>query len=545
MDNYNVLRYKLVAILLLFFPVIVATGSESAYKFRIYLKDKGETQFSTENPHDYLSQKAIDRRLRQNILIDKTDLPISPQYISRIEALGCEVVAKSKWLASVTVHCEDSLLVEEIKGLDFVKGAVLVWKKQSLQKSAKRSTYSRVAKESFEEYYQAAYEQIAIHNGDSLHRAGFRGAGMEIAVIDAGFKDLDENALLENITVKGRKNFIYSKDDAYEVDHGLRVLSCMATNLPGIYIGTAPDAQYWLFQTENPVSEYPVEEDYWVTAAEYADSVGVDMINSSLGYSSFDDSKMNYTYSQIDGNTIFVTKGAAMASDKGILIVSSAGNEGSNTWRHITAPADAKDVLTVGAIKKDSLLIPFSSRGPTVDFRIKPDVVAVGSSASTVTVSGNIGDTSGTSFSSPIMCGLVACLWQAYPNLTNKELIEIVRKSSNKYLEPDNNYGYGIPDMIKAMDLAKETEQTAVSQFSQLNENIRILFDSTGYIRIMNDLDDNLYYTVHIYSVDGKRIITDTFRGKEKVYQLEKRKNALYIVNVRSKSFSVTGKGFF
>lgn len=537
------LKYKLISCFLLLSAALFASEGSAAFKFRVYLADKNGTQFHVDNPQKFLSEKAIERRRIQNIPIHESDLPVSSQYISQLEALGCVVVAKSKWFNTVTVHSVDSTIVEDIKELSFVKDAILVWKRGEAKVRKQDSRILR-SKSEHSEYYGSASNQIVIHNGDSLHRAGFRGNGMEIAVIDGGFKGLDDNALLENILVKGRKSFIYSEDDAYEIDHGLRVLSCMATNLPSFYVGTAPEAQYWLLQSENPASEFPVEEDYWVAAAEFADSVGVNVINSSLGYSVFDDSSMNYQYSQFDGKTAFITKAATMAADKGILVVSSAGNEGAKEWRYITAPADSEGALIIGAVGKDSLIASFSSRGPTADLRIKPDVMAVGYRASTLTWDGYIGDASGTSYSSPIMCGLVTCLWQAYPSLTNKQLMQVVLESSDRYLNPDNNYGYGIPDMVKAMKIA-EMQTKIEPSVIKMNSNVKVTSDKSGNIHIVKNTDDTSSYKIHIFSIDGKTIISDSFSEYEKTYHIGQNKNSLYIVNICSRNFSMAEKVCF
>ncbi|MDR1810992.1 MAG: S8 family serine peptidase [Prevotella sp.] len=539
-------KYKLFIALLLFPLMLLAAGNGgSACKFRIYLKDKGATSFSVNNPQEYLSEKAIERRIRQHIPVDETDLPLSPQYADRIEALGCTVVAKSKWMTTITVHCDDSATVHNIKALDFVKDAVLVWKGNNPATKSSKSSKAGKRRTELSGYYGNAYPQIAIHNGDSLHHAGFKGQGMEIAVLDGGFKGFDANDLLENVRarIKGRKNFVYIADSCYEVPHGSNVLSCMATDLPGLYIGTAPEAGYWLLQTENPETEYPVEEDYWVAAAEYADSVGVDVINSSLGYSAFNDPLLNYTYAQIDGKTTYITQGADMAAEKGILVVVSAGNEGSKPWHYVTPPADAENVLTVGAIQKDSLIAGFSSRGPTSDLRIKPDVVAVGSQSALVSWDGDITTGSGTSYASPIMCGLATCLWQAFPSLTNKQLRDVLRQSANRSLSPDNNYGYGIPDMIKAMELAK-TETANISRSSVVNADIKIFSDKAGGLRITKNTENNGKLSIRIVSIDGKTLVSDTFCGKEKQYQLNPVKNSLYIVYIRSKDYAVAQKVF-
>jgi hypothetical protein len=486
-----------------------------------------------------LSEKAVERRIRQQISIDETDLPLSPRYIADLEALGCKVATKSKWLKTITVHCTDSALVHRIKQLDFVEDAVLVWKRDSKETRKTNSRRSLGIQTELPSYYGNAYPQIAIHNGDSLHRAGFRGEGMDIAIIDGGFHDLSTNTLLENVLIRGRKSFVYSADSCYEVAHGLNVLSCMATDLPGLFVGTAPDAGYWLLQSENPASEYPVEEDYWVAAAEYADSIGADVINSSLGYSVFNDTTLNHTYAQTDGKTAHITLGADMAAAKGILVVTSAGNEGSDAWHYITPPADAENALTVGAITNDSIIATFSSRGPTGDGRIKPDVMAVGSRAAVISWDGNISSNSGTSFSSPIMCGLAACLWQAFPMLTNRELRDVLRQSAGNSTKPNNDYGYGIPDMIKAMKIAGG-EKSSLPLPVTCNEDMKIVSDKNGHLRILKNNDDSCQ--VRIVSVDGKMLITDTFSGREKVYRLDLCKRGLFIVSVHSKDIAVTKK---
>lgn len=303
-------------------------------------------------------------------------------------------------------------------------------------------------------YYGSGWTNINTSKGWELHDAGYFGQGMTIGVIDSGYGRLLTHSMFDNMNLKGYKSFIHKVNDINGNDHGIWVASNMAANKPNVFVGTAPQADYWLFRTEDENSEYPVEEDYWVNAIEYADSVGVDIVNSSLGYAYFDAPAINYTYDDTDGNTAYISQAATMAAEKGIFVVVSAGNSGS--W--VEPPGDSPLVLTVGAIDSNSFITSFSSYGRTVDGRTKPDVVALGRSAAVIgNGAGNgIGSANGTSFSSPITCGLVACLWGAYPTLTNMELRQVIIESSANYPTPIIRYGYGKPDWVQALILAKQ-----------------------------------------------------------------------------------------
>lgn len=447
------------------FFLIVSTisfysSATDGYIFRLQLKDKPESKNLIANPQKYLSKKALDRRERQNIGIDTTDVPISAAYCGEIENLGYKIVAKSKWMNTVSVYCTDSLQVEILKNLQFVDNALFVWKSDTTA-NAEGSPLKRIKdpEPKAENQYGYAYDQIKMLKGEYLHEKGYKGKGMDIAIIDAGYQNLKDILLLDNVFIRGIKDFVYNGIDILRSStHGLNVLSILGSNRPNIYIGTAPEAKYWLLKSEDGRSEYPIEEDYWIAAAEYADSVGVDLINTSLGYTKFNALAQSYNQSQLNGKTAFISKAAKIATCKGIFVVISAGNEGSKTWRSISAPADVDDVLTVGSVRRDSTLSYFSSVGPTADERIKPDVVALGDKINVIGEDGNITYNSGTSFSGPVMCGMTACLWQAYPGLTNIQLLDIIRRSSDRFEKPNNSYGYGIPDMEKAMLLAKELQ---------------------------------------------------------------------------------------
>ncbi|NDV77544.1 S8 family serine peptidase [Dysgonomonas sp. 511] len=452
---------KIILLLSILFITTNAFSQEYEYKFRLLLKDKGKTSYSINKPEEFLSAKSIERRAKYGIAIDESDLPISTDYLKKIEAVGGVIVAKSKWLNSVAVHCTDTAIVEKYRKLPFVKDVVLAWRGKPYVESAAKndSIKSYPAKEtiSFGNNYGKGLQNIKMNNGQALHKAGFKGKGMDIAVIDGGFNNFHKIEMLNNLDIKGSKDFIYQHPDMFAngAQHGLSVLSCIGANKPMQFVGTAPEASFWLFNSEDGRSEYPIEEDYWVAAIEYADSVGVYVVNTSLGYSNFDAPAQSYTHADIDGKTAHISRAADRASDKGMLLSISAGNSGDSEWRKITPPSDAINIVTVGAVQKDSTVARFSSRGMTADLRVKPDVMALGVWSTVVNDKGLVSVSSGTSFSSPIMCGMLACLWQAFPELSNKEIISVVRESSNKYESFDEDYGYGIPDMGKAMEIAQ------------------------------------------------------------------------------------------
>ena len=291
-----------------------------------------------------------------------------------------------------------------------------------------------------------------------MHAAGFDGKGMHVAVIDAGFYNADEIKFFRKMDLLGTRDFVNPNSDIYaENAHGLMVLSCMAANSPKVFVGTAPKASYWLLRSEDNDSEQPIEEDYWAAAIEFADSVGVDVVNTSLGYYEFDKGFPAYRYRDLDGHYSLMSHSASMAADKGIVVVCSAGNSGDDPWKKVTPPGDSENVLTVGAVNKNLVNARFSSIGNSADGRIKPDVMAVGVSSVVTGTDGSVSKGNGTSFASPIMCGVVTCFWQACPWLTAKEVIEAVRQVGDRVDYPDNIYGYGVPNLWKAYQ--KELEK--------------------------------------------------------------------------------------
>lgn len=450
----------------LFVCIVVLTGllpvaAQRMYKYRIGLTDKSRTEYSLDRPWEYLSAKSIERRVRQKLALDSTDLPVCKAYVDEIRSIGVDVVTMGKWNNTVTVSCEDTLLIDRIASLSYVKSTEKVWFTPDSIPPRNANRKDEVTNEIAEStnYYGPSYRQIAVHKGDSLHLAGFRGEDMVIAVIDGGFYNVDAISAFDNTRILGTKDFADPQSDIYaENNHGAKVFSCMGPNCPNRLVGTAPEASYWLLRSEDDDSEHLVEQDYWAAAVEFADSVGVDVINTSLGYKSFDDKSKNYEYRYLDGKYALISRSAGMVADKGMVLVCSAGNEGARSWKKITPPGDADNVLTVAALDSALVNAPFSSIGNTADGRIKPDVAAIGLRSITLNDKGEVAQANGTSFSTPILCGLVTCLWQACPTLTAKELMELIKQSGDRAAYPDNIYGYGVPDMWKAYNTYKQKQ---------------------------------------------------------------------------------------
>jgi subtilisin family serine protease len=434
---------------------------KKTYIYRFTLTDKAPTEYSLEKPQRFLSSKSLERRRRQHLSVDSTDLPVCKQYVRQFSKTGVKVIGTSRWQNTVLVRSSDSLLLESLGSLPFVRQKRCVFiSPDSIERPGEikinvHDEFNRWDSVKNDPYGMAR-QQIEMLGGVRLHEAGFKGRGMTIAILDGGFQSYDRIPAFYYTRILGTHDFVKPTDDErlnnpQQIDHGTKVFSALAAYAPEVIIGTAPDASYWLFRCEDPNTEQPVEEDYWTMAAEMADSVGADIINSSLGYYAFDESRGNYQLQDLDGQTAFISCSASMLVRKGMILCNSAGNSGMGQWKKIGVPADASDILTVGAIDRSKRLASFSSIGPSQDGRIKPDVVAQGAPAALLSGRGTLVHDMGTSFSTPIVCGLVACLWQALPNKTASELMEIVRQSGHDHQEPTNVFGYGIPDFWEAL----------------------------------------------------------------------------------------------
>lgn len=448
-----------IIIFVTFFMIQSLVFSQEQEDAWVYFKDKPSSETYFLNPLTMLTQRALDRRTNQSIALDIKDVPLETSYVSAVaNSSGITVKARSKWLNALHVQGtkENIDLLLNLSEVDVIDFRNKTSNKSVSIIAEKRTKFSEV-KEVESLAYGMASNQITMLHGDFLHNLGFTGQGYQIAVIDAGFKGVDtfdafsklRDANLNNGEILGGYNFV-GRSTNYYADtgstHGLSVLSTIGAYIDAEFIGTAPDAHFYLFISEDNESETPLEESLWVEAAERADSLGVDIINTSLGYTTFDDSSDDYSYADMDGKTTFIARGAEIAASRGMVLVTSAGNEGNVTWKYISSPADAISSLTVGAVNATEDIAYFSSFGPSADNRIKPEVLAQGQNVYVVNEYGNIATSNGTSFSSPIMAGMVACLWQSFPTKTASEIKQLIKESGDLFSNPTAQKGYGIPD---------------------------------------------------------------------------------------------------
>jgi serine protease AprX len=437
------------------------SGSQQGAYYWVGFTDKLDSPYSTERPEEYLSPRAISRRHRQGIRTNEADLPVNQSYLGSLATdIHVQVVYTSRWFNGALVKAMEESSVDRIRQFSFVDEVILVkpdpgWNKAG--GSPPRPERDKLSVEYGD--YGEAYRQIEQLNGHYLHEEGYRGRGMHIAVLDAGFRQVDQLWVFEGLRSEGRllgvKDFVEPGGNVFQAHtHGMAVLSVMAANDPGQLVGTAPEASYWLLRTEDVVSEYRIEEYNWLVAAEFADSAGVDIINSSLGYTRFDDPMQDYSYAQLNGLTTVVSRAANKAFERGMLVVNSAGNYGAQDWQYIGAPADAFGVLAVGAVDENGVRTNWSSLGPTADGRIKPDVMAMGLRVNAANQHNGISQVNGTSFSSPLVAGMAACLWQRFPDLHAGDIRELIVRSADRFRHADHYYGNGIPDFALASGIA-------------------------------------------------------------------------------------------
>ena len=499
--------------LVTFFLVLVSEEAHAQY-YWVGFTDKNDSPWSLSMPEAYLSERAIQRRKDQNIPIDSLDLPVNSTYTMQVIQLGAKFIHSSKWLNGITVQALSEDFAEHVHELPFVREVQMTKRasttKRAVDKFAEPEAFRKMLEIDTTMYGESAW-QVAQLNGQFLHNQDFRGEGIHIAVLDAGFLHADRfsafDSLWANGLILGTKDFVFDGQDFFETHyHGMSVLSIMGGNVPGKLIGTAPRASYWLIRTEDTGSEYLIEEDNWAAAAEFADSAGVDIINSSLGYFTFDDPGMNHTYADMDGNTTRVTRAANIAVSRGMLVFSSAGNEGreGNSWKYIIAPSDGDSVIGVGATNKEGVPAPFTSHGPAYGGAVKPNVSAVGWNTILQRSNGTIGTGNGTSFSSPVMAGTAACLWQANPQATASQLKQAIEQSAHLFSNPDSLLGYGIPDM----KIADKILKSAILEKWVNNTNWLVYPNpATDYLVLQkNSAASSKMVKLAFYTVDGKLV---------------------------------------
>ena len=522
---------KVLFLFICVFSFVSIKAQLAPHKYLVKFTDKNNSPYSISNPSQFLSAKAIARRQNQGISIKYNDLPVNPAYIDSILNTGVTLLCRSKWFNSVTIYTTDSLALVKINSFPFVSSVGVVAKiKKDLQKSIcpKKIIDSPVDLHNNSDFllnntsqenanmkinsfdYGLATNQITMIGGDYLHNQGFSGQGMTIAIIDAGFWYVDTihafDSLWINSQILGTKDFVEPGGDVFRKStHGMMVLSIMGANMPGQIVGTAPKAKYWLLRSEDAATENIIEEYNWASAAEFADSVGVDVINSSLGYTVFDGGWMDHTYADMNGHTCPASIAAATAASKGIIVCNSAGNSGQNPWHYIGSPADADSILTVGAVDDQGNYAAFSSTGPSSDGRIKPTVATQGQSTVVVSTNGTPISGNGTSFSSPVLTGVVACLWQAFPSMTNMQIMDAVKESASQFSNPDSLLGYGIPNFAAASLILSGVK---IDNFD--NENTVNIFPNpfNDIVYLLFFSSDTEYVDVDIYDITGKKVLS-------------------------------------
>jgi hypothetical protein len=438
--------------------------SEAQTRYWVFLQESAVegSSWSPQSGTPCLSPAAVERRLRQNIPLRSTDFPLSVAALDAVTSTGAKVYRSSRWLRAVSVYATPDQLAQ-LSQLSVVSAIQPVAK---LRQSATESEASEARVHAYDEDGVQAYsygqslDQVNQINLIPLHNAGYAGAGINIALMDGGFTGVDVHSAFTGAWSQGRivltHDFVDNDTNVFQVgSHGMSVLSTICADLDGTFVGTAPEANYYLFRTEDELSETLVEEDNWVVASEWADSLGVDVINTSLGYTTFDNGIGDHSYADLDGKTTVISKAATAAARTGMIVVVAAGNEGASSWKYISCPADADSILSIGAVDGMDLRAAFSSQGPTSDGRIKPDLGARGVSATIMNWSGQVATGSGTSFASPITCGAMACLLQAVKanqsTYAIQDILTAVRENASQASKPDTMLGWGIPNFSAAL----------------------------------------------------------------------------------------------
>lgn len=501
----------------------ISVFAQSPTCYRIYLSDKGNTPYTIDNPSAYLSQRAINKRMRFNIPITEQDLPVDPQYKHQILALNplIQPLSVSKWMNTFTVYCPDSMVIPQILNLPFVDsikavGAYILNDPPVTQILENQIPIVHNTLHSTKDGidYGEGLAQIALLNGIPLHEEGFLGLGMLIAVIDGGFFGIETTSFYQQLVNEGRffghyslmPDFVDTLENGWSEVHGTIVTSAIAANTNGELVGTAPAASYALIHSEWVGSEELVEEDFWANAAEIADSLGADVINSSLGYRAFPDfPQSDVSYVDMDGVNSIASRCATILGQKGVIVCVAAGNDGNNEYYHIGRPGDAFDILCVGACTSDSIIADFSSRGPSYDGRVKPDITSQGVETACYYPNDMLSTANGTSLATPVAAGLCACLWQALPGYTSTQMMQFIRESSHMYNNPNTEYGYGIPNFYKIY-----ADHVGISDYNPLQLSV---YPNPATEKLFLTNHDGDIQSVSIYNAAGQLVLQRAVHG--------------------------------
>lgn len=532
-------RYSIFLIVFLFFTQCNRSVS-AEYYFFVQFTDKNNSPYSLTNPGEFLSSRSLVRRAAFQIATDSADLPVNPAYVNQVKQTGVEIHSRSKWLNGITILTSDSSKMNLVRALPFVRLVQFTGLKGQATTVPQRTKGEPQTND-----YGLALEQLQQLNGQFLHEKNATGHGILIGVLDAGFKNADINPAFADMRTSGRIagqiSIVDPTINVYNEDaHGAAVLSVMGGYLPDNFQGTAPDASYLLIQTEYAPTEFLSEVDFWVRGIEYADSVGVDVINSSLGYTTFDDPAMNFRYEDMNGRVSRASIAAEIASSKGIIVCNSAGNDGNKTWKYIGSPADARNILSVGSVDKTGLPSAFSSIGPAFDQRVKPEVTARGSSTVLVNTAGTVSTANGTSFSSPVMAGLMASYLQLLRDkqvaISVEQIIQRIIATSSSFNSPTPQLGYGIPDfsklpeMIPALSVEALSGQDNVQVSLNLNEK-KIEVEST--IPMLS---------ISLFDITGSKALKSKNLNSSVVLDLSGFPRGIYLLSVQTSSGHYTHK---
>ena len=550
-----------------------AQSEKTYFKYWVSLVDKKGTPFSIDKPEEFLTTKAIERRKKFNINLTEDDLPVSPIYIEKVgKQSNITVLYSSKWLNAVVVRTENEYDIDAVEDLEFVTEVKLLGKWKIKKDEDKKEDKKK--KDDFKGYegdddienvrpylgdimtrgYGSAYYQTRMLNLIKMHDLGYKGYGLTIAVVDAGFKNYYRHRALDSMRANGQFIDYYNipygdKKDNDNGKHGLQVLSCMAANIPNTMVGTAPGANYLLISSEDEKSEFPIEEANWVRAAEYADSMGADLITSSLGYKSFDLDELSHEYKDINGKISYASQAATRAVEKGIMVLAAAGNDGDNKKsNYVASPGDADKIITVGGVDYDREHTSFSSYGPTFDKRIKPDLCAKASYVYVANSNNKFARSNGTSFATPIMAGAVACLMQANPEKSVAEVMDALKKSADHSFNPNSTYGWGIPDIFVANSFLNESAYFDYNTEKLINPGINE-FNTRIYYRFYSPTSQQVNITVTKINIGKKKKTKEVFNSdfqvsakdflQGEIPKVEKFKSGEYIFKLTSASGKV------
>jgi serine protease AprX len=489
------------------FFIMSVQGFAQTNRYMVFFKNKTGTPYTITEPSQFLSEKAITRRISQGLSVTDLDLPVNPAYVGNVKQTGAQVYFTSRWYNGVLVQC-DAGLVSSIEALAEVDHVELVAPGSKLIPGSGRKRFNlHKQKNTQEEVTQLQLSMLGINY---MHEEGLQGEGITIAVLDAGFQGVNLTQPFNHLFAESKYDetvsfdFVYNTSNVFQYDdHGTEVLSIIAAEIPDAYTPGAPNAKFQLYVTEDVTSEYRIEEYNWTFAAERADSAGADIISSSLGYYDFDNTAMNYSKSQMDGLTAVSTRAAQWAADRGIVVVVSAGNEGNIAWKIITAPADAKDVIAVGGVDANRNRSLSSSTGPSADGRIKPDLAALGVGVKTIKANGTQGSNSGTSLATPLITSLVAGVWQQYPHLTNLELIALLKSTASQAASPDNLLGYGIPNFKAVITYIEENNFEQNELFTVFPNPVTAYDTNHNNIVTLRPKDPNLVSSCYVELVSS------------------------------------------